>query len=155
MVFCPYLRTCQINPIRAAKEKVFLFAFSLALPNAVLAALCKAYFEEFCYRVEISAFGSFTFLIGLFVAFRASQAYSRFFVQGSHQGGGKPLWLSAVAQGLASRHQKPCCWSTGGITHLPVKAPTAAASGLYTCPATMLPAAAKIVAVFQFLLLVW
>jgi len=69
-----------------ATEQVFRFAFEIAIPSAAVAACLKALdlhgppgFKGFAEGlVNDSAFSSFTYLIGLFVAFRAQQAYSRF-----------------------------------------------------------------------------
>lgn len=68
------------------QQGVFQFACALAVPNALLAAALKALdvygpdgVNNFLPGVlSENAFGSFTFLIGLFIAFRASQAYGRF-----------------------------------------------------------------------------
>eukprot|EP00929_Paragymnodinium_shiwhaense_P094722 TRINITY_DN5549_c0_g1_i2.p1 TRINITY_DN5549_c0_g1~~TRINITY_DN5549_c0_g1_i2.p1 ORF type:complete len:527 (-),score=60.63 TRINITY_DN5549_c0_g1_i2:261-1841(-) len=68
---------------QACGQRVFWFGAQVALPNAILASVLKVYtlddseFADLLFTNQ-SAFSSVAFLIGLFVAFRASQAYSRF-----------------------------------------------------------------------------
>eukprot|EP00929_Paragymnodinium_shiwhaense_P066969 TRINITY_DN33661_c0_g1_i2.p1 TRINITY_DN33661_c0_g1~~TRINITY_DN33661_c0_g1_i2.p1 ORF type:complete len:490 (-),score=97.90 TRINITY_DN33661_c0_g1_i2:148-1617(-) len=72
---------------RFLSQKVFSFGGKVALTNALLAAMLKALytygpedveaFQVFC-TASTTTTQSLSFLIGLFVAFRASQAYSRF-----------------------------------------------------------------------------
>eukprot|EP00929_Paragymnodinium_shiwhaense_P111978 TRINITY_DN80224_c0_g1_i1.p1 TRINITY_DN80224_c0_g1~~TRINITY_DN80224_c0_g1_i1.p1 ORF type:complete len:471 (+),score=86.07 TRINITY_DN80224_c0_g1_i1:65-1414(+) len=72
---------------RFLAENVFWFAAKAAFANAVLAALLKALclygpdeYDDYSMYITAnpSTVSSLSFLIGLFVAFRASQAYARF-----------------------------------------------------------------------------
>lgn len=66
------------------QQRVFHLGFKVAVPTAVITAVIKYISLEeasghyFAELVHPSAFSSFTILISLFLAFRASHAYSRF-----------------------------------------------------------------------------